>query len=159
MVFLIVIMLNKKEQKKLIDLMLENAKKDIKCFEYKVAYQKSKIKEILDFLKTVLIKTKLAVDEFELDGGKKITTLDAIIGYAGIDKDKFMKLQKTIDKNNIKPTYIYLPLCINIHFYDLPYNDLSLMWETTETFQETYKKYKIYDKQYSDGVYVNGVLI
>ena len=101
---LIVNMLNKKEQKKLIDLMLENAKKGRECFEYKVAYQESKIKEILDFLKTVLIKTKLEVDEFELDGGKKITTLDAIIGYAGIDKDKFMMLQKTIDKNNIKPT-------------------------------------------------------
>lgn len=138
--------------------MLENAKKGIECFEYKVAYQESKIKEILDFLKTVLIKTKLEVDEFELDGGKKITTLDAIIGYAGIDKDKFMMLQKTIDKNNIKPTYTYLPLCIDIHFYNIPYDDLSLMWETTETFQEIYNKYKIYDKQYSDGVYVDGVL-
>lgn len=139
--------------------MLENAKKGIKCFEYKVAYQESKIKEILDFLKTVLIKTKLEVDEFELDGGKKITTLDAIIGYAGIDEEKFMELQQAIDKHNIKTTYIYLPLCIDIHFYNIPYNDLSLMWETTETFQETYNKYKIDNKKYSDGVYVDGFLI
>lgn len=152
-------MLNKKEQKKLIDLMLENAKKGIKCFEYKVVFQESKIKEIIDFLKTVLIKTKLEVDEFELDGGKKITTFNAIIGYAGIDNNKFTKLQQVIEENNIKPTYIYLPLCINIHFYNIPYNDLSLMWETTEIFQEIYNKYKIYEKKYSDGVYVNGVLI
>ena len=152
-------MLNKKEQKKLIDLMLENAKKGRECFEYKVAYQESKIKEILDFLKTVLIKTKLEVDEFELDGGKKITTFNAIIGYAGIDKDKFMELQQAIDKHNIKPTYIYLTLCINIHFYDMPYNDFALAFEMPKNFQEIYNKYKIYDKQYSDGVYVNGVLI
>ena len=139
--------------------MLENAKKGRECFEYKVAYQEPKIKEILDFLKTVLIKTKLEVDEFELDGEKKITTLNAIIGYAGIDKDKFMMLQKAIDKNNIKPTYSYLPLCINIHFYDLPYNDFALFFETTEIFQEIYNKYKIDNKKYSDGVYVDGVLI
>ena len=152
-------MLNKKEQKKLIDLMLENAKKGRECFEYKVAYQESKIKEILDFLKTVLIKTKLEVDEFELDGGKKITTLDAIIGYAGIDEDKFMMLQKAMKQfPKIKVSNIYLPLCIDIHFYNIPYNDLSLMWETTEIFQEIYNKYKIDNKKYSDGVYVNGVL-
>lgn len=139
--------------------MLENAKKGRECFEYKVAYQESKIKEILDFLKTVLIKTKLEVDEFELDGGKKITTLDAIIGYAGIDEDKFMMLQKAMKQfPKIKVSNIYLPLCIDIHFYNIPYNDLSLMWETTEIFQEIYNKYKIDNKKYSDGVYVNGVL-
>ena len=138
--------------------MLENAKKGRECFEYNIAYQESKIKEIIDFLKTVLIKTKLEVDEFELDGGKKITTFNAIIGYAGIDKDKLTKLQQVMDENNIKTTYIYLPLCIDIHFYNIPYNDLSLMWETTEIFQEIYNKYKIDNKKYSDGVYVNGVL-
>ena len=138
--------------------MLENAKTGRECFEYNIAYQESKIKEIIDFLKTVLIKTKLEVDEFELDGGKKITTFNAIIGYAGIDKDKLTKLQQVMDENNIKTTYIYLPLCIDIHFYNIPYNDLSLMWETTEIFQEIYNKYKIDNKKYSDGVYVNGVL-
>ena len=113
---LIVIMLNKKEQKKLIDLMLENAKKGIKCFEYKVVFQESKIKEILDFLKTVLIKTKLEVDECELNGEKKPVFCDATISYAGMDEDKFMILQRAIDRYNIKPTYIYLTFCIDINF-------------------------------------------
>jgi len=93
-----------------------------------------------------------------LDGGKKITTFNAIIGYAGIDNNKFTKLQQVIEENNIKPTYIYLPLCINIHFYDMLYNDFALFFETTEIFQEIYNKYKIDNKKYSDGVYVDGVL-